>query len=408
MAEEDEAIEAINLVQDGLITGDIRAAREALDTIDLKNLSPEDAEQLLVYFISKVSEKSTGNNIGINFLVQYWRMRAEPPPLSAGSNTAILTRMFYRNDMSERMYRIVFDSVGDFTPSDVVKDILLNYDDSTVYVTLKNLDPFVIDSFVQNDMIELRENAEKENHTYMYEWLTEKIRELAPFASPPQHLVNPMGNQSYIPTVEEVEIKIKVTRGESKILSPDEAVDLITQEFYRSGYTPQDQESFREEITNKYSKADDSLKKQLVEGVTNNESNFLLNQDVIRLDQAYGPTNVMFMTDIGQDTLCNSMGGCRMLTCNCFNESGDEDDLEYGGETVDWFIGNCFQCDLKISKKWYALRIPQPHGGWQGCYCSWNCINKSIVECSGDNALIEKYERKIAEIGIQDRIENEN
>ena len=54
------------------------------------------------------------------------------------------------------------------------------------------------------------------------------------------------------------------------------------------------------------------------------------------------------------------------------------------------------------------MRRPLVHGGWIGWYCSWNCTRESINDeiHTGVSYLIDYYDKKINEMGIQDRLDN--
>lgn len=56
-----------------------------------------------------------------------------------------------------------------------------------------------------------------------------------------------------------------------------------------------------------------------------------------------------------------------MLTCPCLDGH-------------DWFEGYCFHCFYRIEHVSYALRIPHLEGSWQGCYCSFQCVENAIKE----------------------------
>ena len=68
---------------------------------------------------------------------------------------------------------------------------------------------------------------------------------------------------------------------------------------------------------------------------------------------------------------------------------------------------------LRIKHRHYAVRQPRPHGGWEGCFCSFKCVDEYVSEVEADESkpdiltheLISLFEKKINENGIQDRIE---
>ena len=92
----------------------------------------------------------------------------------------------------------------------------------------------------------------------------------------------------------------------------------------------------------------------------------------------YGPYN-----PIG-DVECCSLplpGPCCMFYCICKEFDSDDGEL-YDVDDMKtlanrWFTGFCEHCNKSIPKLRYAVRYPLEHGGWEGCFCSFECIYKS-------------------------------
>lgn len=86
----------------------------------------------------------------------------------------------------------------------------------------------------------------------------------------------------------------------------------------------------------------------------------------IRLYQIFGPPNPI-------ENHCCGFDGCRMLICACreFDYLIDE---EASGE---WFTGSCDCCRLQISDISHSVRYPAAGGGWEGCFCSEECLRKA-------------------------------
>lgn len=140
-------------------------------------------------------------------------------------------------------------------------------------------------------------------------------------------------------------------------------------------------------------------------------------RDVFRV---YGPVNPftdldfsILTTDEGEPDVNVIFGGNRMFT-DLSLEWDDETDLPLD----DWFRGFCMQCSHRIRAYHHAVREPILQGGWRGCYCSWNCVRRSIeliTESSPEDnpdlhnimamqmALTRVVEEDIIERGIADR-----
>ena len=67
-------------------------------------------------------------------------------------------------------------------------------------------------------------------------------------------------------------------------------------------------------------------------------------------------------------------GGPRM-----FYDTTRETDETDQVRITEWFTGNCEECSKKIDSYRYAVRRPLMRGGWVGCFCSFDCVKKSIT-----------------------------
>jgi len=65
-------------------------------------------------------------------------------------------------------------------------------------------------------------------------------------------------------------------------------------------------------------------------------------------------------------------GGCRMLTCNCFEFDEFDNPSDFFSDS------NCRICDIEISDRRDVIRVPLVNGGWIGCYCCYECANVGI------------------------------
>jgi len=81
---------------------------------------------------------------------------------------------------------------------------------------------------------------------------------------------------------------------------------------------------------------------------------------------------------------CRAINGkCRMLTCDCF-------------ENGDWFAGECYDCHHKIEKREYAIRYPVPRGGWECCFCSLECMLKTVTpRLASKNMDVEEEKNRL-------------
>ena len=135
------------------------------------------------------------------------------------------------------------------------------------------------------------------------------------------------------------------------------------------------------------------------------ENQLQLHDEVFRI---LGPLNAREGTTYDTDA-CSRYGGCRMFTCVC-HETYDPDDDVIDPEP-DWFGDYCGseKCGRKILNRYWAVRRPLPGGGWQGCYCSWDCAIEDLhVDAERGTigpltAIMERLEGDMNRIGIYDR-----
>ena len=110
-------------------------------------------------------------------------------------------------------------------------------------------------------------------------------------------------------------------------------------------------------------------------------------------NRLWGPMNAIHDTNCYSNK--NSIGPCRMLKCDCREE-----------ETDTWFKGVCDECDVKIRNLSYAIRFPLISGGWIGCYCCFECMNKSppIAITETNQISIDMMKETLKTDGIFDRL----
>ena len=121
-----------------------------------------------------------------------------------------------------------------------------------------------------------------------------------------------------------------------------------------------------------------------------------------------GPVNSQFThhQELLAHSKCNKYGGCRMFTCTEFEtitEQGDDYDImDQHIIITDWFRGSCDKCLRRISKRHYAVRQPLLHGGWRGCYCSFECLEK-ILTNNHEAMMVGRIKEQLEVLNIRDR-----
>ena len=115
------------------------------------------------------------------------------------------------------------------------------------------------------------------------------------------------------------------------------------------------------------------------------------------------------ITDAGVDDM--KYGGERMFISQRYVYDDGTDSTDVNIETP-WFTGSCEYCNLRIRRKYHAVRQPVDTGGWIGCFCSWKCVRDKVEKVDFTDhftlELCDLHEEKMEEIGIYDRIPDED
>lgn len=121
-----------------------------------------------------------------------------------------------------------------------------------------------------------------------------------------------------------------------------------------------------------------------------------------------GPVNSVYThnDNILSHYKCQKYGGCRMLTCTEYETiditGNDVDIFDQHQFVTDWFRGSCDKCSQWIAKRCYAVRKPLMHGGWRGCYCSFECL-ESMPMNTHEAMMVGRIKEQLTVIGIRER-----
>lgn len=262
----------------------------------------------------------------------------------------------------------------------------------------------------------LRDRAIELGNFRVEEYLYDKIVEVSPFAEKPEYVKNYMSTyftefKDRLPTQEELnEIAEKESQKEtdvSDIILPDDdrAVELMTEGLSSLGISIGEIDRAKEFLKKEISGSEEK-KRELLTPILKNMKEQDLDTDRL-LFWIYNASNPLVNQDLTLDTPSAKFGGGRLFLCDLFDYNFDEGYLE------DWFLGYCQECMLRIRHRHYSVRMPRPHGGWTGCFCSFDCVRKRLefIEATKaepdllTHALIDGFDKKLQEVGIQDRTE---
>lgn len=119
------------------------------------------------------------------------------------------------------------------------------------------------------------------------------------------------------------------------------------------------------------------------------------------LIREFGPCNTQYTVNSELlSTKCSKYGGCRMLLCTEFETEEEDDVCSLHITNREWFRAECDMCHTKIDKEHYAVREPLSHGGWRGCYCSFQCMEKIPRINKG---LLFSLKEQLEKYGLRDR-----
>lgn len=257
----------------------------------------------------------------------------------------------------------------------------------------------------------LKEYADNRNDVIAFE-LTARIRQINDYAEVPKWLIIPevLPTESSVIAPENKNLKIELPKNDELLKLLIERLDNSIQR----NINCQDPELIKimrdELLINFYSLPLRERSKILKEYFTK-VSKLSLEDDRL-LFITLGPSAPLIDSTIEE----LDYGGARMFTFNNFDRDEEIDDFDLYDTGVprnitDWFVGYCQECNLKIRRRWHAVRIPIRYGGWKGCFCSWECVRGYITDVYNADevmlGLVDLHEERIKEIGILDRIPDE-
>jgi len=110
------------------------------------------------------------------------------------------------------------------------------------------------------------------------------------------------------------------------------------------------------------------------------ECKFIADPSEIEFIRLFGPINKCNIPTKDE----NYGGGCRMLTCNCFEYDEADNPSDY------FYDESCRLCNIEIADRRNVIRLPLVNGGWLGCYCCYECALIGI-----DQLYYSNIEKKI-------------
>lgn len=333
--------------------------------------------------------------------------------------TSMLTKLFMKRMVTEKSLAFVILSIyKDYTYIELM-DELAEYDRSEEVITAclradKVFGPQKLETYtIVRDNAVLHENYKLEEYAIL------KLEENAPFAEKPNYVKNYLGElypeyKNKLLKAKELdriaeEIDMKGKELDKQIMEKideiplEESLKLLTEGLENSGVSIVEIESAKKFLSSELENPE--RKKELLMPILRAEREINLETDRV-LFWIYGPNNQLVNQNLTLNTPSSKYGGCRMFLCDLFDYDEEE------GEVLDWFTGSCDQCLKRIKKRCYAVRMPRVHGGWEGCFCSFKCVDDNNTEMeiktNDPNLLLRElitlYSEKVEEVGIQETL----
>lgn len=396
------AITVESIKNDNLTTLD-----EVLKIMPIEKLKDKNQETLLSTFLALCAENDRKD--AAKLILERWSV-----VYPDNDKIPILPRLFLNNKFDVFILSFLVSIFDDITFVEIMDD-LSEWDVSPDVVTAASKADQIFGPQPLKTYELVRDNAIEHKNYVVEDYMIAKILEIAPFSSKPIYVKNYIGEhfeeyKTKLPTEKELEDiaereSEKQTNLEGFVLpSDDEAIKMLTEGLNRNGISIQAIDVAKKLLKEEFSQSEER-KRELLLPIIKNQKEEELDSDRL-LYWIFGPNNPLISQDLTLKTPSAKYGGCRMFLTNLFDY---DEEFDY---VVDWFTGNCEQCLLRIQHRWYAVRMPKEHGGWTGCFCSWKCVKENLEDIETENMepqilrhqLIEAFEIKTNEVGIQDRV----
>lgn len=373
--------------------------KQHLSELNLQFKDRENADQLISYLLEYASKLKRDDFIK-NTMIELETIDTPYQDMNVNA------RIYFLPGLSNYTLRYIAD-VMDSGFLDVITEFIENSsNDEYISEIIANLYTIFPTQYNEELLRTLLSTASEFNNVPVYQSLFDKLTEISEYVEKPEWV----NNESYDVIPHESEIIIpNIEVGE---ITNDELVSNIIDMYRVQGFKlyldPNNKKgSIREIISKTISSMPKDDLKNLMESVLLRRETILLSNNR-ELFRALGPDNPPLQPD--SDILRNN--GYRMFSNNTYIVDENEEAPD------DWFLGYCQRCARRISNRYYSVRLPIASGGWYGCFCSFPCMRQFYLErddyeySNESNPLLiidsqtKELEKKLYEIGIQDRMVN--
>jgi len=393
----DYSKELFSLCFESIASVDLKMLLKTLELMNIERLNANESSQLLETLLQVCLKNNKPECI--DTIRDQWELKVHP----TYEDLDFFESLFFDRVISQSSINFLAQNLNDYSFLEIAQDISSEDRGETsreAAMRLYNAYPGVS---LDNVKVVLEYLSGVGNNS-MFMYFESVLDEKSDFAEIPSWVDNRM---IMVPTDDEL-MRVK-EKYKMKDRSESEIIELMIE---RAMNNPNfvikiTRDELREKIIKSLPKDSESRQIKLREELHKLDLDGL--QDNKELFRIYGPPHPGFNYSVDQLEL----GGPRMLM-------NGEWDYDEDNQLVDWFLsknndektGNCFQCHLKIRKYFHAIRRPHFSGGWIECFCSIPCLRRrqENLECDAETQdlysreLIDLLEKKLNDIGIQDRI----
>ena len=387
------SVEALfGAIEVSIQNGDVDLYNRLSQSLPLNTLTGEQADDLLVNFLTYASYYNRTEFV--KPIMSTWEIvypNIEDLPMYAW--------MYTNYKFSEELLLFIAKAHPSYSFSEICSDFIGWEDsDNTTLACKKAHDIYgAKGEYALEEYLKLRQEANASNNTAVYNFINNIVRKVGKFTPIPEWVNNDDKEFPEIPNA--IDIFPEEEKDFKYVLPPlAEIASSYAKGAAAKGASVEEIKDIRDEIIRELLGMTFEEKLEFYKPMLDYNREAEKQKDT-RLFRILGPPNLSpIKTDI-------KYGGCRMFTCDTYDQDEETDAVE------EWFQGYCEQCNNRIRRKWHAVRMPRATAlaGWMGCYCNWDCCRMAVdvVLDQGQDItleLIDIYEKKIKEIGIQERI----
>ena len=387
------------LLNDAILNNDEETFRKTIDKVPLEKMTI-DATTVFLRKILELCQHNMSTSF-LPFLFGEWDKTLGSGRLST------LAQLFGRNEISDELLSFTVKGLPLFTSTELLIEYI-EHDQNYNNLAMLNRIIDIYGELKLEDYQEIYNTAispkdDGQNNAVLAIFFAEKIKEHSPFAEKPKWIFNfkylDQDDQTILPYNDELELP-DYRNIKKELPSYKKAAEVITKGLFDAGFGIEHINKTKKEIEKRLTEAPDQEYVAIMEPILTKEQKLLLENN-LQVFRVLGPSNILMGDSLLGETIDAKYGGCRMLSCEHFSYAD-----EHTTESVPWFTGSCNTCFKRIRKECWAIRRPRNAGGFDGCYCSKECIvrNEDIEMDSFGTKLLDFYYKKLLNTGIQDRL----